>query len=100
MNLRITFKNYIAFSFILIGFVCCNENYNDKKKFNDFVESFNSKSDNLSFNVNRLSEDLILQQLSETKEKLKTLRKIDITTLDKETKIDYKFIYNHYDQIL
>lgn len=92
MNLRITFKNYIAFSFILIGFVCCNENYNDKKKFNDFVESFNSKSDNLSFNVNRLSEDLILQQLSETKEKLKTLRKIDITTLDKETKIDYKFI--------
>ena len=92
MNLKATFKNYIVFSFILIGFVCCNENYNDEKKFNDFVESFNSKSDNLSFNVNRLSEDLILQQLSETKEKLKTLRKIDITTLDKETKIDYKFI--------
>ena len=92
MNLKTTFKNYIVFSFILIGFVCCNRNYNDEKKFNDFVESFNSKSDNLSFNVNRLSEDLILQQLSETKEKLKTLRKIDITTLDKETKIDYKFI--------
>ena len=92
MNLKNTFKNYIIFSFILIGFVCCNGNYNDEKKFNDFVESFNSKSDNLSFNVNRLSEDLILQQLSETKEKLKTLRKIDITTLDKETKIDYKFI--------
>ena len=92
MNLKTTFKNYIVFSYILIGFVCCNRNYNDEKKFNDFVESFNSKSDNLSFNVNRLSEDLILQQLSETKEKLKTLRKIDITTLDKETKIDYKFI--------
>ena len=92
MNLKTTFKNYIVFSYILIGFVCCNRNYNDEKKFNDFVESFNSKSDNLSFNVNRLSEDLILQQLSETKEKLKTLRKIDINTLDKETKIDYKFI--------
>ena len=92
MNLKTKFKNYIVFSYILIGFVCCNRNYNDEKKFNDFVESFNSKSDNLSFNVNRLSEDLILQQLSETKEKLKTLRKIDINTLDKETKIDYKFI--------
>lgn len=92
MNLKTKFKKYIVFSFILIGFVCCNGNYNDEKKFNDFVESFNSKSDNLSFNVNRLSEDLILQQLSETKEKLKTLRKIDINTLDKETKIDYKFI--------
>ena len=92
MNLKTIFKKYIVFSFILIGFVCCNGNYNDEKKFNDFVESFNSKSDNLSFNVNRLSEELILQQLSETKEKLKTLRKIDITTLDKETKIDYKFI--------
>ncbi len=92
MNLRITFKNYIVFSFILIGFVCCNWNYNDEKKFNDFVESFNSKSDNLSFNVNRLSEDVILQQLSETKDKLKTLRKIDITTLDKESQLDYKFL--------
>ena len=92
MNLKTTFKNYIVFSYILIGFVCCNRNYNDEKKFNDFVESFNSKSDNLSFNVNRLSEDVILQQLSETKDKLKTLRKIDITTLDKESQIDYKFI--------
>ena len=92
MNLRITFINYIVFSFILIGFVCCNGNYNDEKKFNDFVESFNNKSDNLSFNINRLSEDIILQQLSETKDKLKTLRKIDITTLDKESQIDYKFI--------
>tara|TARA_A200000113_G_scaffold224657_1_gene243117 strand:+ start:1217 stop:2893 length:1677 start_codon:yes stop_codon:yes gene_type:complete len=92
MNLKITFKNYIVFSFILIGFTCCNRKYNDEKKFNDFVESFNSKSDNLSFKVNRLSEDIILQQLSETKDKLKTLRKIDITTLDKESQIDYKFI--------
>ena len=92
MNLKTTFKNYIVFSYILIGFVCCNRNYNDEKKFNDFVESFNSKSDNLSFNVNRLSEDVILQQLSETKDKLKTLRKIDIKTLDKESQIDYKFI--------
>ncbi len=92
MNLKITFKNYIVFSFILIGFTCCNRKYNDEKKFNDFVESFNIKSDNLSFKVNRLSEDIILQQLSETKDKLKTLRKIDITTLDKESQIDYKFI--------
>lgn len=92
MNLKITFKNYIVFSFILIGFTFCNRKYNDEKKFNDFVESFNSKSDNLSFKVNRLSEDIILQQLSETKDKLKTLRKIDITTLDKESQIDYKFI--------
>ena len=92
MNLKITFKNCIVFSFILIGFTCCNRKFNDEKKFNDFVESFNNKSDNLSFNINRLSEDIILQQLSETKDKLKTLRKIDITTLDKESQIDYKFI--------
>ena len=92
MNLKITFKKCIVFSFILIGFTCCNRKFNDEKKFNDFVESFNSKSDNLSFNVNRLSEDVILQQLSETKDKLKTLRKIDIKTLDKESQIDYKFI--------
>ena len=92
MNLKITFKKCIVFSFILIGFTCCNRKFNDEKKFIDFVESFNNKSDNLSFNINRLSEDIILQQLSETKDKLKTLRKIDITTLDKESQIDYKFI--------
>ncbi len=82
-------KKIILFISFLIG---CNENYNDEKKFNDFVESFNSKSDNLTFNVDRLSEDVILQQLSETKEKLKILRTIDINALDKETKVDYKFI--------
>jgi len=82
-------KKIILFISFLIG---CNENYNDEKKFNDFVESFNSKSDNLTFNVDRLSEDVILQQLSETKEKLKILRTIDINALEKETKVDYKFI--------
>ncbi len=82
-------KKIILFISFLIG---CNENYNDEKKFNDFVESFNSKSDNLTFNVDRLSEDVILQQLSETKEKLKSLRTIDINALEKETKVDYKFI--------
>ena len=83
---------FFVFSFILIGLIGCNENYNDEKKFNDFVESFNSKSDNLTFNVDRLSEDVILQQLSETKEKLKILRTIDINALEKESKEDYKFI--------
>jgi len=82
-------KKIILFISFLIG---CNGNYNDEKKFSDFVESFNSKSDNLTFNVDRLSEDVILQQLSETKEKLKILRTIDINALEKETKVDYKFI--------
>ena len=64
-------KNYFVFFFILISLIGCNGYYNDEESFNDFVESFNSKSDNLSLNVNRLSEDVILKQLSETKEKLK-----------------------------
>lgn len=85
-------KKFHLFSFILIVFVSCNGNYDDEKKFNDFVKSFNNKSDKLSFNIDRSSEDFILKQLSEIKEKLKTLRKIDINSLDKETKIDYKFI--------
>jgi len=92
MNLKMIIRIFFVFSFILIGLIGCNENYNDEKKFNDFVESFNSKSDNLTFNVDRLSEDVILQQLSETKEKLKILRTIDINALEKETKVDYKFI--------
>jgi len=92
MNLKMIIRIFFVFSFILIGLIGCKENYNDEKKFNDFVESFNSKSDNLTFNVDRLSEDVILQQLSETKEKLKILRTIDINALEKETKVDYKFI--------
>ena len=83
---------FFVFSFMLIGLIGCKENYNDEKKFNDFVESFNSKSDDLSFNVDRLSEEVILKQLSETKEKLKILRTIDINALEKENKVDYKFI--------
>ena len=82
-------KKIILFISFLIG---CNENYNGEKIFNYFVESFNSKSDNLTFNVDRLSEDVILQQLSETKQKLKILRTIDINALEKESKVDYKFI--------
>ena len=92
MNLKMIIRIFFVFSFMLIGLIGCKENYNDEKKFNDFVESFNSKSDNLTFNVDRLSEDVILQQLSETKEKLKILRTIDINVLEKETKVDYKFI--------
>ena len=85
-------KNYFVFFFILIALIGCNGNYNDEESFNDFVESFNRRSDNLTFNVDRLSEDVILQQLSEIKEKLKILRSIDINTLEKEDQIDYKFI--------
>ena len=85
-------KNYFVFFFILISLIGCNGNYNDEESFNDFVESFNRRSDNLTFNVDRLSEDIILQQLSEIKEKLKILRSIDINALEKETKVDYKFI--------
>ena len=85
-------KNYFVFFFILIALIGCNGNYNDEESFNDFVESFNRRSDNLTFNVDRLSEDIILQQLSEIKEKLKILRSIDINALEKETKVDYKFI--------
>ena len=85
-------KNYFVFFFILIALIGCNGNYNDEESFNDFVESFNRRSDNLTFNVDRLSEDIILQELSEIKEKLKILRSIDINALEKETKVDYKFI--------
>ena len=55
MNLKMIIRNFFVFSFILIGLIGCKENYNDEKKFNDFVESFNSNSDDLSFNVDRLS---------------------------------------------
>ena len=92
MNLKMIIRIFFVFSFMLIGLIGCKENYNDEKKFNDFVESFNSKSDDLSFNIDRLSEEVILKQLSETKEKLKILRTIDINALEKETKVDYKFI--------
>jgi len=74
MNLKMIIRIFFVFSFMLIGLIGCKENYNDEKKFNDFVESFNSKSDDLSFNIDRLSEEVILKQLSETKEKLKILR--------------------------
>ena len=92
MNFKMIIKNYFVFFFILISLIGCNGNYNDEESFNDFVESFNRRSDNLTFNVDRLSEDIILQQLSEIKEKLKILRTIDINALEKETKVDYKFI--------
>ena len=92
MNFKMIIKNYFVFFFILIALIGCNGNYNDEESFNDFVESFNRRSDNLTFNVDRLSEDIILQQLSEIKEKLKILRSIDINALEKETKVDYKFI--------
>ena len=44
MNLKMIIRIFFVFSFMLICLIGCKENYNDEKKFNDFVESFNSKS--------------------------------------------------------
>ncbi|MDG2341905.1 MAG: DUF885 domain-containing protein [Cytophagales bacterium] len=87
-------KRFKLFTFLifLVFILGCNETHNEEKRFNNFVEEFNSNSENISINIDRSSETYLHKKLEETKYELKSLRKINIDKLERDEKIDYKFI--------
>ena len=77
----------IASLFLLTS---CQET--ESEKFNSLVKKFNSRGNGFSVNVDRSSETFLLMKLEEIKSELKSLREINIDKLERDEKIDYKFI--------